>query len=214
MKYSLPFFLLLFLLPSLGAQSLTDAQRAAIDSIISPDVPAGGPGMAVGVLRDGEPIYVRYAGLADVKQEIPIGPASRFNIASLAKQFTAFAILELVEQGKISLADDVRQYLPELYPDIKDPITMADLLNHTSGIRGFTNLWSLQGITWWKAKLGNDDVLVTLSQQTALNHPPGTQRMYTNSNYVLLTHIVARVTGQSFKTYTDAMFQRLNMPHT
>ena len=83
-----------------------------------------------------------------------------------------------------------------LTPNITHSITVAQLLNHSSGIRGVTNLWGLQGITWWEAKQSNDDVLPILQQQADLNFLPGSKHQYTNTNYWLLTHVVRQASGK------------------
>ncbi|MBC6995127.1 serine hydrolase domain-containing protein [Neolewinella lacunae] len=211
-------FSLLFLLFScaahLLAQPLTPEQSAAIDQLLLADIPAGGPGGALGIIRNGEIIYIRYAGLADLDTQRPIDASTRFNVASNAKQFTALAVLRLVEAGQLSLEDDIRKYFPKLFPAIEAPITIAQLINHTSGIRDVYNLWSFQGITWWKKTLDNDAALALLHRQRDLNFAPGSQYLYSNSNYLLLTHIVAQVSGQSFRAYTDQLFQDLGMTAT
>ncbi|MFK8163584.1 MAG: serine hydrolase domain-containing protein [Lewinella sp.] len=214
MKAILLIFLFAFSCGYLLAQSITAEQCAAIDKVFMADIPEGGPGGAVGIIRNGEVVYTKYAGLADLKTERPIDENTRFNIASNGKQFTAIAALKLAREGKLSLTDDIRKYLPGLYPDVKEPITVAQLINHTSGIRDVHTLWNFQGITWWKKSFTNDDALKLLRQQKELNFPPGSQQMYSNSNYLLLTHIVAKASGKSFRAYTDEFFQSMGMTST
>lgn len=178
------------------------------------DIPDGGPGGALGIILNGKLIYTKYAGLADLETKRVIDGNTRFNIASNAKQFTAIATLKLVREGKLSLEDDIRKYLPGLYPEIKAPITVASLINHTSGIRDVYNLWSFQGITWWKKSLDNDDALKLIKNQRELNFKSGSQRLYSNTNYILLAHLVAKVSGKSFRAYTDELFRELGMTST
>lgn len=213
MKFSL-FIFLAFGTGYLLAQPLTSAQCAAVEKIFMADIPAGGPGGALGIVRNGEIIYTKYAGLADLETNRPIDAHTRFNVASNAKQFTALATLQLAQAGKLNLEDDIRKYLPSLYPEIKESITIAQLINHTSGIRDVYNLWSFQGITWWKKTLTNEDALALLRLQRELNFPPGSQYLYSNSNYILLTRIIAEVTGVSFREYTDVLFKDLGMANT
>lgn len=207
---------LVFLLTSLitFSQEITSKQRAQLDKFTVQDVPKGAPGVAVGILKSGKVIYTHYAGFANLQDSIRIGKTSRFNIASNGKQFTAFAILTLAEKNKLSLEDDIRKYLPNLYKDIKQPIKIKQLLNHSAGIRDVYSLWNLQGYTWWEQKFGNTDALQLLAQQQELNFLPGTNYSYSNSNYIVLTEIVAKVMGISFVAYTNQLFKDLGMPNT
>ncbi|MTB50669.1 serine hydrolase [Lewinella sp. W8] len=210
----------LFLFPILlisllvSGQTLSDDQRAALTERLMKYIPEGGPGGALGVVMGGEVVYAGYGGLADLDTETPIGPETHFNIASCAKQFTALSVLRLAREGKLKLTDDIRQYFPELYPEVREPITVNHLLTHTSGIRDMNSLWSLQGVTWWQQTLNNQDVLKLLRSQQELNFPPGSQHNYSNSNYVLLAELVARVSGQSFREYTTELFTDLGMTNT
>ena len=131
-------------------QPITDQLVHVLDSIASKDVPKGAPGIATGIVLDGEIIFERYYGFSDLSDSIRIGPNSRFNIASNGKQYTAIAIMKLMEENKLSLDDDIRTFFPELFSNIKDPIQIRHLLNHSSGIRDVYDLWSLQGLTWWE----------------------------------------------------------------
>ncbi len=198
----------------LAQTSLTPAQTRLIDSLVRRDVPPQAPGVAFGVVKDGDILYTQYAGFAQLENALPIGPDTRFNIASNGKQFTALAILSLIDEGKIRLHDDIRQFFPGLYPDIRDSITLAHLLTHTSGIRDVYDLLALQGKTWWKLTLANTDVLELLARQQTLNFAPGSEYLYSNSNYILLAEIVARVSGKSFVEYTNDLFRRMGMPGT
>ncbi len=139
---------------------------------------------------------------------------TRFNIASNGKQFTALAILVLIDEKKISLTDDIRKYLPTIYPKLNSKITIENLLNHTSGIRDVYDLWSLQGLTWWENSFSNKDVLELIEKQQELNFLPNTKYLYSNTNYILLTAIVEKITGKSFVAYTNDLFKKLNMPNT
>lgn len=189
-------------------------QVKRLDSIATQDVPKGAPGIATGVVRNGKIVYEKVAGYADLTDSTLITQQTRFNIASNGKQFTALAILLLLDEKKIGLGDDIRQYLPNLYRNLNGKITIENLLNHTSGIRDVYDLWSLQGLTWWKNSFSNKDVLMLLEKQTELNFAPGSKYLYSNSNYILLTAIVEKVTGGSFISYTNSMFKKLNMRNT
>ncbi|MGB4771708.1 MAG: serine hydrolase domain-containing protein [Chitinophagaceae bacterium] len=203
----------LFLQTGLSAQ-LSPSMVRGLDSIATQDVPKGAPGIATGIVKDGRIIYQKVAGFASLPDSMLITSTTRFNIASNGKQFTALAVLMLIDEKKLSLTDDIRKFLPGLYPGIKEPITIRHLLTHSSGIRDVYDLWSLQGITWWKQSFGNKDVISLLEKQQDLNFTPGSKYLYSNSNYILLATIVEKVTGRSFIDYTNAMFRKLGMHKT
>ena len=214
--YSIVLFSTLLLTSHIGhSQSLSAEQKAKLDQLINEDIEGIAPGLALGIVRDGKIIYENYAGYANLNHEIKIDAKTRFNIASNAKQFTALCILHLVDKGKVKLKADIRTYLPELYPDYKGTITVQQLINHTSGIRDVYALLGLQGKTWWAINgFSNEDAIELLTQQKELNLEPGSQYLYSNSNYILLTEIVGRVTKKSFAEYALALFQKLGMKET
>ncbi|MEO0473076.1 MAG: serine hydrolase domain-containing protein, partial [Bacteroidota bacterium] len=109
-------FTILLSFAFLDAQSLSQEEKISLDKILNQYIETGDPGMAIGVVRKGEIIYEGYAGLADLKSNRPISEKSVFNIASCAKQFTAIAVLQLIEEGKLNLEDDIRQFFPGLLP--------------------------------------------------------------------------------------------------
>lgn len=199
---------------SIAQNPLTAQQQKKLDSIARQDVPPRAPGMATAIIENGKVIYQDYAGFADLDDSSKITKATRFNIASNGKQFTALAVLLLENEKKLKLEDDIRKYLPGLFTAIKQPITIRHLLTHTSGIRDVYDLWSLQGITWWKNSFNMRQALQLLQQQQDLNFEPGTSYLYSNSNYILLALIVEKASGKSFTAYTNQMFKRLNMPNT
>jgi CubicO group peptidase (beta-lactamase class C family) len=197
-----------------GLSTFTPTQIKQLDSIATQDVPKSAPGIATGIVSNGKIVYQKVAGFADLTDSTLITRDTRFNIASNGKQFTALAILVLIDKKKISLTDDIRKYLPTIYPKITQKITIENLLNHTSGIRDVYDLWSLQGLTWWKKTFNNKDVLKLIEKQEELSFLPDTKHLYSNTNYILLTAIVEKVTGKSFVAYTNDLFGMLNMPNT
>ncbi|MBD1209686.1 MAG: beta-lactamase family protein [Ignavibacteria bacterium] len=199
---------------AVGQISLSTKQNQLLDSIVTQDVPPNAPGIATAIIQDGKVIYEKYAGYANLKDSTFIKSSTRFNIASNGKQFTALAILSLLEKKKLKLSDDIRNWFPNLYPSIKEKITVQSLLNHTSGIRDCYDLWSLQGYTWWKKSFNNNDVLSLIEKQSDLNFKPDTKYLYSNTNYILLALIVERVTKKTFVEYTNEMFRQLKMPNT
>lgn len=207
--------LLLFANVPVFAQSLSKAQKAELDQLVMEQSEGLAPGLAVGVVQNGVIIYEKHHGYAELNHEIPIDPRTRFNIASNAKQFTALCILKLKDEGRIDLQDDIRKYLPELYKDYADKITIEHLVTHSSGIRDIYNLLGIQGKVWWATNgLDNRDGFELLTQQKELNFEPGSQYLYSNSNYILLTEIVSRITGQSFARYAQKLFESIGMPNT
>ena len=174
---------------------------------------ASKPGLSVLVARGGRPVYERTSGMADLEQGAPLTPASRFNLASVSKQFTAFAILQLAKAGKVDLDADIRTYLPEL-PDYGAKVTVSDLVHHTSGLRDDFELLFLSGISI-DGLIRQKAVVAMVANQKALNFKPGTDWRYSNTNYILLAEIVARVSGMPFKQYMRTkVFDPLGMKDT
>jgi len=196
----------------LGAQA-TD-RWARVDSVFGEMDTSNTPGCAISVMEAGAPVYRRGYGMANLEYGIPITPASVFHVASVSKQFTAFAISLLVAEGEVSWDDDVREYVPEV-PDFGETITLRQLANHTSGIR---DQWSLLGMAGWRFEadvITQGDVLEITSRQTALNFPVGGQYLYSNTGFTLLAVVVERVSGQTLKEFTQArIFEPLGMGGT
>lgn len=171
------------------------------------------PGCAVGVYRAGDVLFAKGYGLADVVANVSIGPSTVFNVASLSKQFTAFAIALLVSEGRLSLDAEVQKHVPEL-PRFATPITVRHLIHHTSGLRDYGSLMELTG---WRLDqpLSKSDVIGMLKRQRGLNFTPGDRHEYNNTNYVLLALIVERVSGQRFRDFAaDRIFRPLGMTAT
>ncbi len=168
------------------------------------------PGAVVLVTRGEEAIYSRAFGGADLEQGTPITPDTRFHVASVSKQFTALAIALLVRDGRISLNEDIRAYLPE-QTDFGKPITVAQLLNHTSGLRDQWDLFQLSG-TDMQSYLSQDAILSLLQKQQSLNFAPGAEYRYSNSGYSLAAEIVARTSGMPFRRFVhERIFTPLRM---
>jgi len=185
----------------------TDKVFAKWDSTVS-------PGCALSVMQDGQIIYKRGYGMADLDHDVPITPETIFHVASISKQFTAAAIVLLAQDGKLSLDDDVHKYVTEL-PDFGARITIRHLIYHTSGLR---DQWALLGLAGWRYSLDlitDDDVLELMSRQKDLNFQPGEKHIYCNTGYTLLAQIVKRVSGQSFREFTNSrIFEPLGMTST
>lgn len=171
------------------------------------------PGAAVAVAKDGKIIFKKGYGRADLEYNIPITPATVFHIASLSKQFTAFSILLLEGEGKLSINDDVRKYIPEV-PDFGKVITLNQLMHHTSGLR---DQWDLLAMAGWRLDdiITKDQVLRLVSRQKDLNFNPGDEFLYCNTGFTLLAEVVARVSGQTFAEFTKKhIFDPLKMNST
>jgi CubicO group peptidase (beta-lactamase class C family) len=181
--------------PRAGAQS----QAARVDSIFG-FASDSTPGCAVAAARDGTVLYTAGYGLADLENRVRITPQTTFYLASVSKQFTAAAINLLVLDGRLSLSDDVRKYVPEV-PDFGRTITIGHLLHHTSGLRDYLTLFSLAGLNDFP--ITNGDFLAMVGRQQALNFPPGQQYSYSNTGYVLLGLVVERVTGKSLRAFAQ-----------
>ena len=196
------------------AQQLSDDQRQELDRFVETGADGPGPGLGHRHRSRRRANLRGLRGYAELGHGSPIDDETRFNIASNAKQFTAVCVLKLIQEGRLWLDDDVRTYLPEYYPDIDAPITIAGLLNHTTGIRDVYDLWALTGKTWWKLFVRNRDALELIQAQRALDFEPGSDHQYSNSNYLLLTEVIAHVTGGAFTEYADALFRELGMTST
>lgn len=195
------------------AQTPTDSV-AAVDELFAEWHAATAPGCAVGVARAGRTLVSRAYGIADLEHGIPNTPETIFEAGSVAKQFTAAAIVLLALDGMLSLDDYVRRYVPEL-PDDGSPITIRHLLNHTSGLRDWGSIAAISGWGRGVRTHNHAHVLDILSRQSALNYPPGEQYSYTNSGYNLLAIIVDRVSGQSFADFSrERIFEPLGLTST
>jgi CubicO group peptidase (beta-lactamase class C family) len=171
------------------------------------------PGCAVGVVKDGKLIYKRGVGMANLTYDVPNTPTMLFEVASTTKPFTAMAIALLAEQGKLSIDDDVRKYIPEL-PDYGDTITIRHLMHHTSGLREYEALIFFGGRGNENAH-SEKEVLNLITRQKNINFAPGTKYQYSNTGFLLLGVIVKRVSGKSLRAFADEnMFKPLGMKST
>src|SRR5437667_10157236 len=200
---------------SLAASGNTAEEKkaVAVDEIFVDLTKAGSPGCALGVYRDGKTIYSKGYGLANLEESVPITPQSVFDIGSTSKQFSAASILLLEKQGKLSVNDDVRKYIPEL-PDYGQKITVLHLLNHTSGLRDYLTLMDLAGIPT-DSVTTDEDALQMIFRQKALNFAPGSDWLYSNTGFFLLSVIVKRASGKTMREFAAAtLVAPLRMYHT
>jgi CubicO group peptidase (beta-lactamase class C family) len=196
-----------------GAQVLPEAMIQKIDQVFAIKSTDPTPGFTVGIVRNDSLIFAKGYGMANLEYGIPNTPESVYHMASVSKQFTAYAILLLEKSGRLQLNDDIRKYL-SWFPDLKQTITITHLMNHTSGIR---DQWDLNFISGRRTDdvITQDYLINLLSRQQGLNFKPGAEFSYSNSNYTLMAEIVKSITGQSFRRFADsAIFKPLGMTVT
>jgi CubicO group peptidase (beta-lactamase class C family) len=208
MHPSLPMSFLLALVLG-GCATGGGTMQSSVDALMR-DYSGDVPGASVLVLRDGEPLLQRSYGLADLEAHVAATPRTNFRLASVTKQFTAAAILLLAEDGKLSLDDPLRKWLPSL-PAATDPITLRQVLSHTSGLVDYEDVMAPDATE----QVHDIDVLYLLETQDRLYFAPGTDYRYSNSGYALLALVVGKASGQDFATFLrERIFQPLGMART
>lgn len=184
-----------------------------VDSLFASLAKSVSPGCALGVIKDGELIYGRGYGSANLDYELPVKTDSVFYLASVSKQFVAACIALLAIDRKLALDDDIRKYIPEL-PDYGVTITIRHLVHHTSGLRSYLSLMELAGLRARDVH-SRGDVLEFIYRQKTLNFQPGERYLYSNTGYFLLAEVVERVSGGSLRDYADEkLFAPLGMNST
>lgn len=168
------------------------------------------PGASLLVLKDGVPVMRRGYGRSDLTADIDTGPATNYRLASVSKQFTATAVLLLMQDGVLSIDDPLRRWLPSL-PAATDAITLRHLLSHTSGVLDYEDLMSEP----YAGQIVDAGVLALLEHEDRLYFPPGSQYRYSNSGYALLALVVEWASGKSFPQFLHTrIFAPLGMRHT
>ena len=205
------------LIATVAAAGVVHAQQSArnsrVDAIFAQWDRADSPGCALGVLQNGRFVYQRGYGMANLDYDIPNAPSMVYYVGSDSKQFTAAVVALLALDGKLSLDDDIRKYLPEM-PDYGTPITIRHLIHHTSGIRDIYTLMSLGGLRL-EDVFSDSEAVALIARQKELNFKPGDDYLYSNSGYFLLAQIVKRVTGASLRVVADErIFRPLGMTNT
>ena len=186
---------------------------AQVDKIFEKWDKPDSPGCVCAVMREGEVVYSRAFGMANLELDVPLTPQSVFDVGSVSKQFTAASIALLALRGQLSLDDDIRTYVPEM-PDFGDTIRIRHLVHHTSGIRTARWLRWFTGRTW-KDHENNAMVLARLSLDRKLNFRPGENFRYSNYAYILQAEIVKRVSGTSLREFAEEnIFAPLGMANT
>lgn len=194
--------------PGAGAAVVTDVDPVFAEWTLTT------PGCAVGVDVDGRSVLEKGYGMADLERSVAIAPDTIFEAGSVSKQFTAAAVLLLARERRLSLDDPIHRYFPEL-PDYGAPVTIRQMLTHTSGLRDWGSVAGIAG--WPRTTRAHTQahVLDILSRQRALNFAPGTRWSYSNSGYNLAAMLVARLSGMSFAEFTRRrIFEPLGMAST
>jgi CubicO group peptidase (beta-lactamase class C family) len=189
---------------------LDDATRAALDALFAPYDSSNAPGATVGIVQDGDLVFSKGYGLANLETEEPTTPETNFRLASVTKQFTAACVLMLVEAGKLTLATPLSELLPE-FPDYADDITVERLLEHTSGLADYESLYP----DTQTVQLTDADVAGLVADADSTYFPPGSTHQYSNSGYAVLATIVEKISGASFAEYLESnIFGPLGMDAT
>ena len=195
-----------------GPALASDLDTARIDAAFADYARPGSPGCAIGVVESGSIVFARGYGLASIENDVPITPRTLFDLGSTSKQITSAAVALLVLDGRLFLDDDIRKYLPEI-PAVKHspPIAVRRLLDHTSGLRDYTDLLSMEGY-------GESDLttsaqgLEVLARQRGRNFPAGEEFRYTNSGHFLASILVQRISGKSLREFArERIFAPLGM---
>lgn len=191
---------------------ISGAERAFEKTAKAAAMPA--PGCAVGVSLNGEVVFEKAFGLAEMEHNIPNTPQTIFESGSVAKQFTAASLVLLQQEEKLNIDDPVRKYLPEL-PDYGTPLTIRHMLNHTSGIRDWFAVRALSGEGYGDHVVTQQMVFDTIVRQKGLDFTPGTEYSYSNSGYQLAVMIVERVSKQKFPDFvSERFFKPLGMKNS
>lgn len=201
------------LLAAGGGDGASQVRESRIDALFSPYARSDSPGCALGVYEKGRIALARGYGMASLELGVAIAPSTVFDIGSLSKQFTAFSVLLLAHDGRLTLDDDIRKYLPEI-PAYETPVTIRHLLHHTGGLRDYIELMSLGGIRT-EDLTTKQDALDILARQKVPLFAAGSDYVYSNTGYFLLGIIVERVSGTSLREFArDRIFGPLAMTHT
>ncbi len=214
-RAAVPVILALTILPrsAPGADAAPADAKARVDTLFAAYDRSDSPGCVLGIFQDGGIAYARGYGMANLELGVANTPQTVFDIGSLGKQFTAFSVLLLARDGKLSLDDDVRKYLPEL-PDFGKKVTIRHLLHHTGGLRDYIGLLGLEG-HGEEDLTTSQEALDVLARQKAPIFAPGERYEYSNTGYFLLSWVVKRTSGQSLREFAqERIFGPLGMSHT
>ncbi|WGQ14616.1 serine hydrolase [Sphingobacterium faecium] len=183
-----------------------------LDSLVNDGLPNNAPGTVLYLTKGDQVLYQKALGKANLELDVDLQVDHVFRLGSVSKQFTACAILKLAEEGKLSLQDDIRQYIPD-FPIKDQMIAIEALLTHTAGVKNYTGLASFTEEL--KRKDLSPAALINLFKNEPLEYEPGTNYKYSNSGYILLGYIIEKITGQTYATYIEeTFFKPLVMRHS
>jgi len=209
---------LMVVLSSINSQALQFQELAHDPEAIARDLIAeydstNLPGGAVMVIREGDIIFGESFGMANVAYGVPFEWSTPTNIGSTSKQFTAFAMLLLQDQEKLSLDDDIRQHIPEL-PDFGEQVLLRHLIAHTSGYREYLNSIAMGG-RWLTDNIRREEIIPLIQRQPSLQNTPGDSYNYNNTGYALLAMVIERISGEDFPDWMKKhLFEPLDMHNT
>lgn len=212
-------FVLLAVTGHLGGKTIPSSVEEKVDELFSAVTSPDAPGLAVLVRRDGTTVFERGYGVADIRSKVKIDARTNFRLASFTKQFTAMAIMLLVHDGKLRYEEALTDLFPD-FPDYGKTITVRNLLNHVSGLPDYEESMEAAekagGSMWSPEKqIQDDEVLRLLEKEKSGKFAPGTSWSYSNSGYVVLGCIVARVSGKPYGEFLrERIFAPLKMSHT
>ncbi len=210
MKKINPFngILLLSLMVTLHLTALAQPNEAVIDKLISDVYKPGEPGAALLIAEKGKVVYRKAFGMADLELNVPMKPEMVFEIGSMTKQMTAVAVLMLMEEGKLSLQDEITKYIPD-YPVQGHKITIHHLLTHTSGIKSYTSMQEWQPL--WRNDMTPEE-MIDLFKNQPMDFAPGEHYLYNNSAYFMLGYVIEKASGMSYgKFLKERIFKPLKM---
>ncbi len=205
--------ILLVIIYSVSNAQINDIAVKSIDSMVNNWNRAKAPGGAIGIMQNGKIIYTNSFGLASIDYNIPNRDTTLFNIASISKQFTSLGIIKLHLEGKLSIDDDIRKYLP-FVPDFGNKITIRHLMHHTSGLRDLHSILTLAG---WRENdpRSNKDLIRVMKNQRDLNFKPGDMYLYSNTNYIFMALIIEYITDEVFEQWMKReIFNPLGLHNT
>lgn len=196
-------------------EAIAKDPQKRVDQLVAPYIDKNGPGAVVAIVKNGKITFSKAYGMANLTHSIPFTIETLNNIGSTSKQFTAFGIALLAKQGKLSLDDDVRIYLPKL-KDFGKKISIRNLLTHTSGYREIYNLLPLAGIMLFEGDyIDRAEMIKVVERQPELQSDPGSEFNYNNTGFCLLAAIIEKITGQSFPDWMNVnVFLPLEMTKT
>ena len=191
-----------------GASPRAPTLPEKLDAFLSRRFAPDEPGAAIVVIKNGETLLRAAYGMADLERGLALEPGATFRLGSLTKQFTAVAIMVLAERGKLSVADDIREFLPS-YPAQGKSITIERLLTHTSGIRNYTDDENFRRLM---AQDMSVEDMIDRFKTAPLQFEPGSKFAYSNSGYFLLGAIIERISGVSYAAFmADEIFEPLGL---